>query len=107
VSASSARIEVVDNPKARRFEIHLDGELAGSAYYRLEPGRIAFTHTEVDPAHKGRGLGGRLAHEALDEVRARGLEALPFCPFIARYIRSHPEYLDLVVPDMRERIASG
>jgi uncharacterized protein len=107
VSASSAQIDVVDNPNARRFEIHLEGELAGSAYYRVEPGRIAFTHTEVDPAHKGKGLGGRLVSEALDQVRARGLHVMPYCAFMAGYIRSHPEYLDLVVPDMRERIASG
>jgi hypothetical protein len=45
----------------------------------------------------------RLARAALDDVRELGLEVVPLCPFIAAYIRSHAdEYLDLVVPAMRE-----
>jgi predicted GNAT family acetyltransferase len=105
--SSQAGIDVVDNPDQSRFEISLDGAVAGAAYYRLEPGRIVFTHTEIDPAYEGRGLAGRLASSALDAVRDRGLVVVPLCPFIAGYIRSHPEYLDLVVPEMRERVATG
>ena len=40
---------VRDNPEARRFEISVDGKLAGFAQYRLSGDRITFTHTEVDP----------------------------------------------------------
>jgi uncharacterized protein len=47
------------------------------------------------------GLGGRLAREALDDARARGLIVMPFCPFIAAYIERHlEEYSDLVAPEM-------
>jgi predicted GNAT family acetyltransferase len=107
VSGQAGRIEIADNPGEGRFELRLGGEVVGSAYYRLEGERIVFTHTEVDPGHKGEGLGGRLARDALDAVRERGLAVMPLCPFIAGYIRSHPEYLDLVVPEMRDRVAGG
>jgi len=90
-------IRVSDNPERHRFEVHVGDELAGIAAYRLEPGQIVFTHTEIEPAFEGRGLAGRLAAEALDAARQRGLAVVPRCPYIASYIRRHPQYADLVV----------
>lgn len=64
-------------------------------------GALLFTHTEVLPAHEGKGLGSRLIAFALSEARRRGLQAIPACPFVAAYIRKHPEYLDLVAESSR------
>jgi hypothetical protein len=89
---------VADNPAKHRFEISVGDTVAGFAAYRLEPGRVVFTHTEVDPAFEGQGLGSKLAAGALDSVREKGLAIVPLCPFIAAYVRRHPEYQDLVVP---------
>jgi uncharacterized protein len=47
---------VHDNPELSRYEVRDGGELAGFSEYRLTSGTIAFTHTEVDPAFRGRGL---------------------------------------------------
>jgi uncharacterized protein len=96
MTVSEGEIRVVDHPSAGRYEAFLDGRLAGVAEYRLAPGVITFVHTEVDPAFEGRGVGGRLATWALDDVRGRGLAVRPRCPFIAAFIRRHPEYADLV-----------
>jgi predicted GNAT family acetyltransferase len=90
-------VEIVDNTAESRFEITVGGRLAGISEYRLEPGIVTFTHTEVDDAYEGLGLGSRLAKAALDSVRERGLGVRPLCPFIAGYITAHPEYADLVV----------
>ncbi len=99
-------VEVHDNRDAERYEVWTDGQLAGFAEYRLHKGRITFTHTEIDPEHEGAGLGSRLVRAALDDARGRALAVLPVCPFFADYIRRHPEdYLDLVVPAMRARVA--
>lgn len=84
--------QVTDNPQLKRFEIVLDGEVAGFAAYRLEPQRIVFTHTKVDSAYEGRGLGSTLAEGALAAARERGLTIVPECPFIKSYLRRHPEY---------------
>ena len=100
--------EVRDNPEESRYELLVDGRLAGFAQYRLEDERITMYHTEVEPEYEGRGLGDELAHDALDDVRRRGLTLVPLCPFIAAYIRRHPdEYLDLVAPTMRDRVMDG
>ena len=55
-----------------------------------------FTHTEIDPAFEGHGVGSALAKAALDDVRAKGLKAVPLCPFIRTWIDRHPDYEDLV-----------
>lgn len=98
---------VVDNPSASRFEIRVDGSLAGFADYREEDGALAFTHTVVEDAYEGQGVGSALAREALDAVRGRAGQVLPYCPFIRSWIAKHPEYVDLVPSDQRGRFELG
>lgn len=87
--------EVRNNEAAHRYELEVDGQLA-IAEYRLRPGRISFTHTEVPDALEGRGIGKRLVKAALDDARAQGLKVVPICPFVKHYIESHPEEKDLL-----------
>jgi uncharacterized protein len=89
-------IEVVDNSTDSRFEILVDGKVAGFAEYRLLPTKIIFTHTEVQPAHQGEGLASRLIKHALDASADTGLRVVPLCPYVAKYIKDHPEYQELV-----------
>ncbi len=89
---------VQDNPARRRFEILVDGTPAGYAAYEVRDGVIVFTHTQVDDAFEGKGVGGTLARGALDQVRARGDKVVARCPFIAGWIDKHPDYADLLVP---------
>ena len=97
-------IRVADNPAEQRFEVFADDKPAGSAYYTMEGEAIAFTHTEVDDAYEGQGVGSKLAAGALDEMRERGLNVLPYCPFIRSYIERHDEYLELVPESERGRV---
>ena len=84
-------IEVVHNPAANRFEMHVDGEPAVADYVRA--GNTAtFTHTFVPHHLRKRGIGSALARAALDWARATGLQVVPRCPFIAAFIARHPEY---------------
>jgi predicted GNAT family acetyltransferase len=88
---------IVDAPERERYEIQVDGQLAGFARYRpVAPGVSEFFHTEIDPRFAGRGLGSVLAAGALDDVRARGGRVVATCPFIAHYVKRHTEYADLL-----------
>jgi uncharacterized protein len=87
--------DVRNNEAEHRYELEVDGELA-IAEYRLRPGRISFTHTEVPDALGGRGIGKKLVKAALDDARARGLKVVPVCPFVKHYIETHAEYRDLL-----------
>lgn len=97
-----ASAEVTNNEEKTRFEIHLDGGVAGFADYRQAPRQLrSFLKTEVDPAYRGQGLGGHLIKAALDSTRDSGLGVLPYCPAFQSYIAKNPEYLDLVPEDRR------
>ena len=89
-------VQVSDNPEKHRYEVVIDGEVAGASYYRDRDDVRVVTHTEVADEFEGQGVGSRLVAGALDDIRARGLRVTPLCPFAAAYIERHPEYADLV-----------
>ena len=86
---------VRNNTELHRFELDADGHMA-VAYYRLSPGVITFTHTEVPNELSGRGMGSALARGALDIVRTQGLKVVAQCPFISAFMGKHPEFNDLL-----------
>jgi predicted GNAT family acetyltransferase len=90
-------VEIVDVPEAGRYEARTDGRLAGFVEYRRRPDAVVLVHTEVADEFEGKGVGSALARGVLDDLRAHGATVVPSCPFIAAYIRRHPDYLDLVV----------
>ena len=89
-------VTVRDNSGESRFEAYVDGQLAGFSAYELSDGVITFTHTEVDDAFEGQGVGSSLVRQELDLVRADGeLRVRPLCPFVRAWIDRHPDYADL------------
>jgi predicted GNAT family acetyltransferase len=87
--------DVRQNTQHQRFELDVEGHTA-LAYYRLAPGVITFTHTEVPKELSGRGIGSQLARGALEAARLQGLKVVAECPFVAGYIAKHPEFSDLL-----------
>ena len=89
---------VEHNARKSRFEIHVDGALAGIAHYDLSNGVADFDHTEVQPRFNGRGLGTTLVRDAFDQVRAQGQWRIrASCSFVKGFVKRHPEYDDLIV----------
>jgi predicted GNAT family acetyltransferase len=86
---------VRDNTALARFELEAGGATAVS-YYRLSPGVMTFTHTEVPRELEGRGIGSALVRGALEAAREQGLKVSPRCSFVAHYIATHPEFQDLL-----------
>ena len=85
------------NEGEKRYEARVDGELAGAAYYDAADDLIVFTHTEVDDAYEGQGVGSTLVRAALDDVRADGRrKVVARCPFVSKWIDRHAEYKDLL-----------
>ncbi len=90
-------VQVTLNEDEKRYEVRVDGELAGAAYFDAADDLIVFTHTEVDDAYEGQGVGSALAREALDDVRSDGRrKVVARCPFIKAWIDRHPDYQDLL-----------
>lgn len=89
---------VTNRPERLRYEITVDGELAGFARYADHRGVRTFIHTEIDERFEGMGLASLLIADALADVRARGMTIVPQCPFVNAYVRHHPEVSDLLAP---------
>jgi predicted GNAT family acetyltransferase len=89
-------VAFANNIDESRYEVSVNGELAGFSHYTRRDDRIVFSHTEVAPELEGRGIGSRLARYALDDAREQGLPVEARCPFIGAYIKRHPEYNDLL-----------
>ena len=53
---------------------------------------------------EGKGVASRLVKTALDDARIQHLAVVPFCPFVASFLRRHPDDNDLVHPDDRHLI---
>lgn len=86
---------VTDNTERQRFELDVEGHTAFINYRQHGP-VITMIHAEVPPELNGRGIGSALARGALDLVRSRQQTVLPRCPFVASYIKRHPEYQALL-----------
>jgi len=86
---------VTDNTALDRYELVTDGGIA-FVRYRTGAGIRTFTHAEVPKALEGHGLGSALARGALELARTQGFKIVPQCPFIAAYVRKHPEYQDII-----------
>ncbi|UMG94840.1 GNAT family N-acetyltransferase [Nocardioides sp. TF02-7] len=99
-------MDLSHDPAARRYVARVGGAPAGYAEYVLTDELVVFTHTEVDPAFEGQGVGSALARFALDDVRAAGgRKVLPVCPFIKAWMRRHEDYYPLLhnVPESTAR----
>lgn len=91
-----SQVEVKDNPERHRYDAGVAGEPAGFVDYQLANELMVLTHTEVDPAYEGKGVGSALAQAALDDIRDRGLKALVLCPFVTSWIGRHRDYADVL-----------
>jgi uncharacterized protein len=88
--------DVRDNAERSRYEVTVDGTLAGIAHYVAAGDGRVFDHTKIEPAFEGKGIGSLLARGALDDVIERGIPFAATCPFIVSYLERHPEYAEKV-----------
>jgi predicted GNAT family acetyltransferase len=87
-----AETKVVHNREQLRYEVYSDGKQAGFTQYYRTGDRVVFTHTEIDGAFGGQGLGKVLAAGALDDVVENGKVIVPMCEFIAGYLKKTDKY---------------
>lgn len=67
------------------------GEQIGLLDYLELPGEAVYTHIEVVPFYRGRGLAEELTRVALADASAQGLRVRALCPYVAAYLRRHPQ----------------
>lgn len=87
---------IIDNGEKKRYEFKLPEHSPHIEYIRTKD-KIYLTHTEVPVALEGQGIGTELVKQALQDVKDKDLTLVPLCPFVAHYIKEHPEWKELVL----------
>jgi predicted GNAT family acetyltransferase len=90
---------VFDNADELRYEIHVNGDLAGYIRYRVERDAVVLVHTDVEPRWEGGWVGRALVRGALEDLRARRLNVAVICPYIREFVRENEVYSSFVVAD--------
>lgn len=90
---------LVDNATEKRYEFDLGDDVAVIEYIKAQ-GFIVLTHTEVPEKYEGQGIGAALVHDVLEDLRAKKIQMIPQCPFVAQYIYRHPEWTDVVLKEV-------
>jgi predicted GNAT family acetyltransferase len=99
-------LEVRHNSEHDRFESDVDGGMAFVAYI-IDGNEITFTHTKVPKEAEGKGIAGKLVAAALAYAREAKLRVIPKCPYVASWMKRHPEYDDILNPEFRKNRVSA
>lgn len=86
---------IADNGSKKRYEANIEGNLA-IVEYIVAPDKIFLTHTEVPKELEGKGIASTMVKKVLQEIEKRELKLAPLCPFVAMYLKKHPEWKKLL-----------
>lgn len=89
-------LQVIHNREASRFELAIEDKQAVVNYRMVSEDTYNLYYAGVPAEFEGRGYGGRLVQGALEQIKAERKKFIPTCPFIAVYVRRHPEYEEFV-----------
>lgn len=86
-----------------RYELRDGDAVVGVIEFSRDGEVVDLTHTEVDDAYGGRGLGRRLVEEAVEDLREQGAALRPSCGYVRKVIADDPDALALVPEADRAR----
>ncbi|MBS1915473.1 MAG: N-acetyltransferase [Bacteroidetes bacterium] len=82
---------VINNEQEKQFEVHDEGDLA-FLQYRFHHDELYLMHTYVPEKLSGKGIASGLASYALNWATDNGKKVKVYCPFVAAFLKRHPEY---------------
>ncbi len=91
-------VDIEHDRAGQRFVARLPEGAAFLAYQSLDGGTLDLYSVQVPAAASGRGIAALLVAEAMGHARAEGYRIIPSCSYVATWIRSHPEVVDLLAP---------
>jgi predicted GNAT family acetyltransferase len=93
---------LLNNEADKQYEFHTDSLVAKIEYIFVPTkSKIFLTHTEVPKALEGKGIASALVKQVLEDIEKRELTLVPMCPFVAAYIKRHPEWKKLVLKGIK------
>ena len=99
------QLEFQKEEGGHRYTALLEGQEVGFAEVDLvgQDG-LLIKHTEIEPRYEGKGFAAALVRHILEDAKRQQRGVIPICPYAASYVKRHPEYLEYVRADQRERL---
>lgn len=91
-------MEVRNNEDNLQFEVK-EGEEVARLEYRFYKKSIAMMHTVVPESMQGKGIASILAEHAFAFAKSKNKKVMVYCPFVARYVKKHPEVREQIDRD--------
>lgn len=81
------RVEFIQMPHGGRIELYLKETKVGHLEYEINAQReMIVTHTFIDKAFGGQGLGVYLVEQSVAFAKREGFELVPLCPFASKVV---------------------
>lgn len=97
------KLEVIKNNTNNRFELTVDNQIA-FIDFKQEEATIKLIHTESPEELAGRGVATTLIEKTLIYFKENNLVLVPLCLLVFAYLKRHPEWIDIVREDYKERL---
>lgn len=94
-------MKITNNKAEHQFEVVLDGKKA-ELVYRLKKNTLFLLHTFVPEELRGNGVATALATDALEYAKSKSYRLAVLCPFVAAYVKKHPEWYALYDPNYHQ-----
>jgi uncharacterized protein len=91
-------ISLKDNTELNRFEMYVEGSTAFLEYKRSRDW-LFLIHTEVPSALEGKGMASAIVQKVLQYAKDNNYKIVPICPFVQSFLKRHPEWNEIVVPN--------
>lgn len=88
--------ELILNQDRKRFELEADGKIAFIEFILNNENILFLTHTEVPIGLEGKGVGSAIVSKTLNYIKEKGYTLAPLCPFVAAYLKRHPEWKEIL-----------
>ena len=84
-------MKVYHDERCERFYVTLPEGEAELVYGEFGEGILDLQHTEVPPSARGDGVADALVRAALAFAREGGYRVVATCPYVQRWLKTHPE----------------
>ncbi|YCO01505.1 GNAT family N-acetyltransferase [Vibrio sp. VNB-15] len=88
--------KVIQDTVSEIFWVDLEQDHKAKVVYKLENEEMHITSTLIPKEVRGKGYGKVMMEAVLPEIAALGYTVVPVCPYVIKYMATHPEWSHLL-----------
>jgi len=89
-------LDLQHDETAGKYYVLVDGQEAHVTYEKVSDRTFDLHHTFVPEELRGQSIAQEMVGKVLDDIKAKGNDFIPSCPFIEAYVEKHPQYREIV-----------